>query len=420
MVSTSIYELVPKQIERLSQRKLQWLAFPKDLEDRYERDVSAYRLGRLWIEGLVAVGLFNIFLFANHFLLHTVSWQDVLFRSGLITPIALLVNFTMRMGPGRVYREASITMAACWICYTHLYLELGQYAMGPTYAQVGIIVTILFTNVVMRVQFPYALVVSIAIMAGDLVFLRLNHFQGPAEKVFAATLTMMAIAMTMMANYSLEREERLGYLLRLRGEIQSDELMLINRELHRISNLDGLTGLGNRHAFAAEYMKQWKHSLTSRSPLSAVLIDIDNFKMLNDLCGHLYGDQVLSRVALLVQQALRGKGDFAARFGGEEFVVLLPGASPEAALVVAERIRKLVEVAGSPAGDKVEELPVAWATVSCGVATCWPTHTDLQDHLIAAADKALYEAKEQGRNRVCYGETVMERVYYPHLVSVDR
>ena len=409
MVSTTIYQLVPKQIERLSQRKFQWLSFPKELEDRYEKDVSAFRLGRLWVEGLVAIGLFNLFLFVNHFLLPSISWKDVLVRTVLITPIALLVNFTMRLRPGKVYRESSIALAACWICYTHLYLELGKYAMGPAYAQVGVIVAMLFTNVVMRVQFPYAVAVSVAMAAGDLVFLQLDRFEGQTEKVFAATLTLCAIAMTLIANYSMQREERLAYLLRLRGEIQSDELTLINRELQRISNLDGLTGLGNRHAFVAEYMKLWKQALTSRAPLSAVLIDIDNFKMLNDLCGHLYGDQVLRRVALLVEQGLRGKGDFAARFGGEEFVVLLPGASPEAAMIVAERIRKLVEVAGSPGGDSVAALPSAWATVSCGVSTCWPTHTDLQDHLLDAADKALYEAKDQGRNCVCYAEMAMQR-----------
>jgi diguanylate cyclase (GGDEF)-like protein len=153
-------------------------------------------------------------------------------------------------------------------------------------------------------------------------------------------------------------------------------------------------------------MKLWKEALMSRSPLSAVLIDIDNFKAVNDLCGHLYGDQVLKRVAVLLLQGLRGKSDFAARFGGEEFVVLLPGSSPEGAVLVAERIRKLVEVAGAPARDDGPELPVVWATVSCGVATCWPTHSDPQDHLLEAADRAMYQAKAAGRNRVCYGEAV--------------
>ena len=403
-------ELVQQQIERLSLRKFQWLSFPDPLEDRFEQDISAQRLGRLATEGLVAIGLFNLFLFANLFFLHTVSWHDVVVRSGLITPVALLVNFTLRMQPGRVYREASIGLAACWICFTHLYLELGHFAMGPAYAQVGVIVAVLFTNVVMRLQFPYAIAASLAMMAGDLVFLKLDRLEGPAETVFGATLTLSAVAITVMANYSLGREERMAYLLRLRGEMQSARLSMSNEELQRISRIDSLTGLANRHSFGSEYQQLWKHAVIARTPISAVLIDIDNFKAVNDLLGHLYGDQVLQRVAMLLQQALRGKFDFAARFGGDEFVLLLPGTTPEIALMVAERIRKLVEVAGAPALEVVPDLPLQWATVTCGVATCWPTHTDLPENLLDAADKALYQAKQSGRNRVCYGQTSMERI----------
>jgi diguanylate cyclase (GGDEF)-like protein len=406
MSSISIHDLVLQQIEKLSLRKVQWLSFPEPLEGRFERDICVDRSKRLWVEGLIAIGVFNVFLLANYILLHTISWRAVLIRTILVTPIALLVNFTMSLKPERGYRESSISLASCWICFTHLYMERGAGVMGPEYTQVGVIVVVLFANVVMRLRFPYALGSSIAMVAGDLVFLTYHRTLSPAERVFSATLTTCAIAMTMIANYSLEREERLGYLLRLRGELQREALSVSNEELQRISNRDGLTGLANRHAFASQYMKLWKQALTSRSPLSAVLIDIDNFKAVNDQCGHLYGDQVLKRVALLLQQALRGKSDFAARFGGEEFVVLLPGTSPEGAMLVAERIRKLVEVAGSPALDEVPELPSVWATVSCGVATCWPTHSDPQDHLLEAADRGLYQAKAAGRNRVCYGEAV--------------
>ncbi len=410
MLPTPIRDLVSQQIEKLTLKRFQWLTFPEPLESRFEGDTSAYRSSRLWMEGLVAICFFNLFLFANHFLLGNISWHALVLRTCLITPIALAVNMLIKSNPGRVYRESSIALAVCWICFVHLYLERGSQTMGPTLAQVGVIVAVLFVNVVMRLRFPYALAASAAMMAGDLIFLNYDHLHGTAERIFGASLTMCAIGMTAMANYSLGREERLAYLLRLRGELQSAALSLSNEQLQRLSSEDALTGLANRHAFGNQYMKLWKQALMSRTPLSAVIIDIDHFKAVNDLCGHLYGDQVLKRIALLLQQALRGKADFAARFGGEEFVVLLPGTSPEIAVMVAERIRKLVEVAGAPALEEVPNMPSLWATVSCGVATCWPTHTDMQDHLLEAADKALYEAKDNGRNCVCFGGTITERL----------
>jgi diguanylate cyclase (GGDEF)-like protein len=108
-------------------------------------------------------------------------------------------------------------------------------------------------------------------------------------------------------------------------------------------------------------------------------------------------------VATLLLQSLRCKDDFAARFGGEEFVVLLPGATQEGAMIVAERIRKLVEVAGSPALPEPGGHP-RLSTVSCGVATCWPGDSNCQEDLLDSADKALYLAKSEGRNQVRCGE----------------
>jgi diguanylate cyclase (GGDEF)-like protein len=190
----------------------------------------------------------------------------------------------------------------------------------------------------------------------------------------------------------------------LRNEMQSEELAYVNTELHRISNRDNLTGLANRHSFELYCGTLWQQSIAEGTLLSAVVIDIDRFKAVNDLRGHLYGDKVLTRVASLLLQSLRGKDDFAARFGGEEFVVLLPQTSQRSALIVAERIRKLVEVAGSPAVELVDTATVLATTVSCGVATCLPGEAFSIEDLLEAADKALYEAKRTGRNRVCAGE----------------
>jgi diguanylate cyclase (GGDEF)-like protein len=287
---------------------------------------------------------------------------------------------------------------------SQLYVEMNKGAASSAYAQAGVIIAILFANLVMRLPFTYAMTASIILYGGNLVFLHFDVFLSPTEKTLGSLLTGFSILISMVANYSFGRHLRLVYLMLLRNEMQSEELAYVNAELHRISSRDNLTGLANRHSFELYCGTLWQQAMSEGALLSAIVIDIDRFKAVNDLRGHLYGDKVLTRVASLLQQSLRGKDDFAARFGGEEFVVLLPQTSQRAALIVAERIRKLVEVAGSPAIESFAAGEVLATTVSCGVATCLPGEGFCMEDLLEAADKALYEAKRGGRNRVCAGE----------------
>jgi diguanylate cyclase (GGDEF)-like protein len=402
MPSTSIHELAIQQIERLSRKGFQRLGLPNPLENAFEQSTVTQRSERLWVEGLVAIGLFNIYILVDHFLQGNGSWLPLQIRLCIVTPLALLINLSMRWSPSKIYREVSIGGVSCLIGVTHLYLESNKNAAASAYAQVGVIVAIIFVNVVMRLQFFYALCASAILMAGDLIFIQHDRFLNSSEKLLGVTLVVCAISMTVIANYSIGREERLGFLMRLRSEIQSKELSFLNVELQRISCIDSLTGLANRHAYELQFAKLWRESVDSGSCISAIVIDIDHFKLTNDTRGHLYGDRVLVRVASLLLQGLRCKDDFAARFGGEEFVVLLPGTTQEGAIIVAERIRKLVEVAGSPALPEPGSHP-RLSTVSCGVASCHPGEIICKEELIDAADKALYRAKELGRNRVCWG-----------------
>jgi diguanylate cyclase (GGDEF)-like protein len=403
MPGTSIHELAITEIERLSRKGFQRLALPEPLESGFEQSTFVQRSERLWIEGLIAIGFFNIYVLADHFIRGGVSWLPLQVRLCIVTPIALLVNVSMRWSPNKIYRETSIALVSCLIGITHLYLESNTNATSSAYAQVGLIVTVIFVNVVMRLQFMYALSASIVLLVSDLVFLYQDHFLNAPEKLLGITLAVCAISMTVIANYSVGREERLGYLMRLRSEIQTKELSFLNVELQKISYIDNLTGLANRHSYELQFAKLWREAVDAGSCLSAIVIDIDHFKVTNDTRGHLYGDRVLVRVASLLLQSLRCKDDFAARFGGEEFVVLLPGATQEGAMIVAERIRKLVEVAGSPALPEPGGHP-RLSTVSCGVATCWPSDSNCQEDLLDSADKALYLAKSEGRNQVRCGQ----------------
>ena len=181
------------------------------------------------------------------------------------------------------------------------------------------------------------------------------------------------------------------------------DLNRLNAQLLRRSESDALTGLANRHSFDAQFADLWRRAMVGGTALSVIVVDVDWFKQLNDRYGHLYGDEVLKRIGSLLQQALRLKDDYAARFGGEEFVILLPRTSHSAAIQVAERLRKMVELAGFPALDPSQSPydPSIKATVSCGVATAYPTAEDTPERLLEAADKAMYQAKANGRNCVC-------------------
>ncbi|MGH9597439.1 MAG: GGDEF domain-containing protein, partial [Edaphobacter sp.] len=403
MPGTSIHELAISEIERLSRKGFRRLKLPEPLESGFEQSTFVQRAARLWIEGLIAIGLFNVYVIADYFIRGGVSWLPLQIRLCVVTPIALLVNLSMRWSPHKAFRETSIALVSCLIGITHLYLESNTNATSSAYAQVGLIVAVIFVNVVMRLEFAYALSASAALLASDLIFLHHDRFLNAPEKLLGITLAICAISMTVIANYSVGREERLGFLMRLRSEIQTRELSFLNIELQKISYIDSLTGLANRHAYELQFAKLWHEAVASGNCLSAIVIDIDCFKITNDTCGHLYGDRVLARVASLLLQSLRCKDDFAARFGGEEFVVLLPGANQDGAMIVAERIRKLVEVAGSPALPEPGKHP-RLSTVSCGVASCWPSDSTCQEDLLDSADKALYQAKADGRNQVCLGE----------------
>jgi diguanylate cyclase (GGDEF)-like protein len=176
-----------------------------------------------------------------------------------------------------------------------------------------------------------------------------------------------------------------------------EELENANRELSRLSSLDGLTGIANRRHFEQIYDMEWRQAARTGSELSVLFLDLDFFKYYNDTYGHQEGDDCLKQVAAAAGAILKRPGDLLARYGGEEFVVILPGTSLAGAAKVAEAIRQAVEQCNIPHSAS----PIAaHVTVSVGVAGGRVTQGDKPSDFIARADKALYEAKHSGRNRV--------------------
>ncbi|MCL2088207.1 MAG: diguanylate cyclase [Oscillospiraceae bacterium] len=182
-----------------------------------------------------------------------------------------------------------------------------------------------------------------------------------------------------------------------------NQIKILNqlRTIERISMIDQLTDLPNRRSFETRLDLEWKRALREQRPISILMIDVDRFKNYNDTYGHQQGDAALQAMAetlLSDSGALRRPGDFAARWGGEEFIVLLPDTDRQGAISVAEQIR--INIADTPIPCHRSENKETRITVSIGANTCDNDSTQTIDEFISKADMALYRAKKEGRNRV--------------------
>lgn len=180
-------------------------------------------------------------------------------------------------------------------------------------------------------------------------------------------------------------------------EERTARLERANSALETLSYTDDLTGIANRRAFDRRLREEWRRARRGETPLALLMLDLDNFKHYNDRYGHLAGDRCLERIARLLAGSVRRAGDLTARFGGEEFVVLLPGVDADEAHEVAMLILRKIRALALPH----EETATGIVTVSIGIAGEIPAGGDPLD-LVRRADAALYRAKRAGRNRIAF------------------
>ena len=176
-----------------------------------------------------------------------------------------------------------------------------------------------------------------------------------------------------------------------------EQLQEANRELEELARTDSLTLIGNRRHFNTTLNLEWKRNAREQTPISLILCDVDYFKLYNDTYGHVNGDLCLKKIAGILRKTAKRPGDLAARYGGEEFAIILPNTPINGAVHLGKIIRQKVRDSQIPHRTS---LVSHYVTISIGVATVIPPNNTQPETLINAADQALYQAKQQGRDRV--------------------
>ena len=373
----------------MSERRQRSIRFPSAIERQFEADTHAKRCKRLTIGLLVSVPLYNFFLLSDWLLVPDVIGLATWLHFAVVTPWMLLAAWIVSRRPNPFVREC-IAASVPLLIILQIDLDFSvTTSESAAHYQYVVIPTLLYTNVsIHRLEFRFARVVSGAILVLHTGLVLSASYISPAVAATIIVQILICAYITLVANYTMERDLRRAYLFSLRDRLR-------HAEADAASRRDPLTGLANRLRLEGELANLW--SFTGLTPVvSVVMVDIDHFKRLNDRYGHGAGDLCLKRLAALLLAELRKTNDLAVRYGGEEFLLLLPGLTMIDAIRLAERIRRSIESAAIPnEGSRMRGV----VTASFGVAAS--STSDLSSvELIAAADQALYAAKSKGRNQV--------------------
>lgn len=303
-------------------------------------------------------------------------------RLGILCPLlAMMVIATYLPSLKDHYTEvAGFGVTACGLLVN--YMCVASAIDGSSYTLAGALLVNLYACLFLGLFFYQALSISALLVAAYAItgmVLNLAY----SELFYSFAMLGAASVIGIIATYNLEHALRMSFLER--------------RLLNELAERDGLTGLYNRRIFDNFMRRLWRQSRREESTIEIVLIDIDYFKIYNDLYGHQVGDDTLKKVAQCIASCAKRPFDFCARYGGEEFALVLYSPPPEFAQSVPEQIRQSVMELSIPhEGSQV----ASFVTVSVGVAVARPGSGRSLVGAIQAADEALYEAKRKGRNRI--------------------
>jgi diguanylate cyclase (GGDEF)-like protein len=382
------------------------LRFEPARETRFQEATRAARLSHFMVSGGFALIVYNLFLLTDRVMVPDAFDQAVLVRFKMLTPLALMLLCIGHFGrtwclrlPAQVI-ETTMTLTGVFAALSLGWLvTLSHNEMALLYPA-GLVPILIYGNIIQRFRFGQAQAFS----AVTVIVALISVFQGDNHPEVRDVLSMPLVLLvafmamhTLVMNYRMESDERRRFLTGERDATLRRELVASQARLETLARQDALTGVPNRRHADAYLQQHWQTLKEQEGAMGLLLLDVDHFKAYNDRHGHPAGDQCLQHVAKVLAQHSTRPQACLARWGGEEFIVILPGATGEQALQVAQVLQQAVQATAL----RHEASPTAHCvTVSIGAASCRPLDPSWTiDGLIAQADQALYQAKAQGRNR---------------------
>ena len=381
------------------------LRLPAALESMFASETDAERNRQLQLWTLAWLG-FSWLTLALDVVSVPDGWQvALLLRLGVVTPAAILSFRCLRTNPMRWRRTLASIATPATSLLTVLLVFATSAVIDGFRADMVLLLGIFWTNVLnpMRLRDSFVFSVFALALGGtiNLVAGTAHHATVQHPDILAAGLMMLLLSL--LSRAASERGLRRSFTAGVRLRIRNENLTRSNSKLLEMSNTDVLTGLANRRFFDLTLEQAWLAATSAQSWIALMMIDVDHFKQFNDAAGHLEGDRCLAIVARTIASHIRVGDDLAARFGGEEFVVLMPTTECDEAYAMAERVRAALAALQVFHPGRIGH---GFLSVSIGVVATHGNATFATSAaLVAAADAALYKAKAAGRDRVVVGAT---------------
>jgi diguanylate cyclase (GGDEF)-like protein len=383
-------------------RGFQGLRFTGLLEKDFRDFYIAQNLPRARLSGLIALIVVLAVTCIDLMLGTSTGGPLNTLRLGILCPLLVIMGAAISVPAAQRYYTEVVAVGVTLIGFVVTYIaHLGALA-GSSYVLAGLVLVVLYGCLFLGLLFNVAVTIAAILIAGHFITGIAVGLPYDALSYSAAILGGAAVIGS-ISTYNLEHALRTNFL----------ETRLLNELAER----DGMTGLYNRRIFDDYMERLWRQSRREGTSVAIIFVDIDFFKVFNDLYGHQAGDDCLKRVAKCIARGAKRPFDFAARYGGEEFVLVLYGPPDEYARTVPAQIhRDVLELAIPHAGSQAAK----YVTVSVGMALARPETSRSLAGAIQAADEALYQAKREGRNRVVFRDSDGDEVETGNFRVIQR